>query len=269
MVVFPNAKINIGLYITQKRPDGYHNLETAFFPIPWTDILEITPSEKFSFTSTGLPISGNLSDNLCVKAYQLLKNQFDIPPVDIHLHKIIPMGAGLGGGSADASYTLIALRDLFKLPLTNQELIPFAQQLGSDCAFFLQNSPQFGTGKGDELQAIEARLSGLWALLIFPNLGVSTQQAYSGVKPGKAPNYLPIALNLPIESWKNAISNDFEKTIFPLFPELVHIKETLYEIGAVYAAMSGSGSTMFGLFTQEPKDEIFKNQSFTTKIVQF
>jgi len=269
MVVFPNAKINIGLYITEKRPDGFHNLETAFFHVPWTDILEITPSDTFSFTSTGLAIAGNLTDNLCVKAYHLLKKQFELPAVDIHLHKIIPMGAGLGGGSADATYTLLALRDLFNIPLTNQELIPFAQQLGSDCAFFLEDSPQFGTGKGDHLQAIETRLTGLWALLIFPNFGVSTQQAYSGVKPQKAPYYLPDALKSPIESWKNTISNDFEKTIFPLFPQLETIKENLYEMGALYAAMSGSGSTMFGLFAAEPSEEFFQNKNFTTKVVKF
>ena len=269
MILFPPAKINIGLYITEKRNDGFHNLESAFFHVPWTDILEITPSSDFEFVSTGIPIPGNPTQNLCVKAFRLLQDAFKIPNACIHLHKILPMGAGLGGGSADAAYTLIGLRDVFNLPISNQELIPFAQQLGSDCAFFLMDKPQFGTGKGDEMVEIHTSLQGHYGLFVYPNVGISTQEAYAGVHPKKAPNHLPEALQMPIESWKNTITNDFEDRIFPQYPLLKKIKETLYEMGAVYAAMSGSGSTLFGIFNHKPADELFQNQGFITKVVEF
>lgn len=269
MILFPNAKINIGLYITEKRSDGYHNLESAFVPIPWTDILEITPSNTFQFESTGIPVPGNPDSNLCVKAFRLLQEAYRIPNVSIQLHKIIPMGAGLGGGSSDAAFTLIGLRDLFNLPVSNQDLIPFAQKLGSDCAFFLLNSPQFGTEKGDKLQGISIDLKGLFALLVYPQISVSTQEAYSGVAPSAAPNYLPTALKQPVTMWKTSVSNDFEKNIFPKYPILSEIKELLYEGGATYAAMSGSGSTIYGIFENEPSSEVFDKQGFITKIVAF
>lgn len=251
MVLFPPAKINIGLFITEKRADGFHALETCFVQIPWTDILEISPATSFSFSSTGLPISGNVSTNLCVRAFNLLAKDFPMSPVHIHLHKIIPMGAGLGGGSSDAAYTLMGLRDLFELPLHNHDLVPYAQELGSDCAFFLFNQAQFGQGKGDELSPIPLSLKGYFALLVYPNFGISTQQAYAQVKPKSAPTYLPEAISLPMESWKNNIKNDFEESLFPDFPQLEQMKKDMYALGAEYAAMSGSGSTMFGLFKQK------------------
>lgn len=269
MVLFPHAKINIGLYITEKRSDGFHNLVSVFIPVDWTDVLEITPSDTFEFVSSGIPVPGNPAHNLCVKAYQLLKNAFSIPNVTIHLHKIIPMGAGLGGGSADATFTLLGLRDLFELPLSNQDLIPFAQKLGSDCAFFLANHPQFGTGKGDELQPISCDLAGHFGLLVFPGVNVSTQEAYAGVQPTKAPNHLPSVITKPVSEWKNLIANDFEKNIFPTYPLLKNIKETLYSMGAEYAAMSGSGSTLYGIFSAEPQTKLFDEQGFTTKVVSF
>lgn len=269
MILFPHAKINIGLYITEKRPDGFHNLESAFFPIDWTDILEITPSETFEFVSTGIPIPGNTEQNLCVKAYQLLKQTYNLPPVCIQLHKIIPMGAGLGGGSSDAAFTLMGLRDLFELPLSNQELIPYAQQLGSDCAFFLKEKPQFGTEKGDVLQDMDVSLKNYFGLLVYPNVGISTQEAYAGVIPQKPSNYLPEALKQNLSLWKNSITNDFEKSIFPKQPLLKEIKEQLYQLGAVYAAMSGSGSTLFGIFSEKPNPEQFEQQGYLTKIVTF
>lgn len=269
MILFPNAKINIGLYITEKRPDGYHNLESIFVPIDWTDILEITPSQDFAFTSSGIPIPGKPESNLCIKAFQLLQEAFHIPNVSIHLHKIIPMGAGLGGGSADAAFTLIGLRDLFNLSLSNEELIPFAQKLGSDCPFFLLNSPQFGTEKGDRLEPISLHLNGLFGLLVYPKINVSTQEAYSGVLPVPAPNFLPTEISRPVQQWKEAIYNDFEKNIFPKYPLLSEVKDALYALGAIYSSMSGSGSTLFGIFEKEPNTEVFDKQGYITKIVAF
>ncbi len=251
MVLFPHAKINIGLHILAKRPDGFHELELCFFAIPWTDILEITRSEQFLFTTSGLHIAGDAADNLCFKAFQLLKNDFDISPVHIHLHKIIPMGAGLGGGSSDAAFTLIGLRDLFELPLTNDELNPYANKLGSDCAFFLTDKAQFGQGKGDQLNPINTSLQGKFLLLIYPNFGISTQQAYAGVRPKPSSIYLPRQISEPISTWKSMIHNDFEESIFPTFPALANLKSQLYHLGAEYASMSGSGSTVFGIFDKE------------------
>lgn len=251
MVLFPNAKINLGLFITKKRVDGFHELETCFFPIPWSDILEITPTLAFKFSSSGLPISGEIHDNLCYKAFLALSENFKIPNVHIHLHKIIPMGAGLGGGSSDAAFTLMGLRDLFELPLTNQELLPYAQKLGSDCAFFLTNEAQFGTGKGDELTPIPTSLRGSYAIILYPNFGISTQKAYAGIEPNPASGFLPDLLKSPMPTWKHRIKNDFEKALFVEYPLLAEIKQDMYDLGAVYAAMSGSGSTIFGLFNKE------------------
>lgn len=250
MILFPNAKINLGLYITKKRTDGFHELETCFVHVPWTDILEITESDAFEFTSSGLAIEGPVSKNLCFRAYEALKADFKIPPVHIHLHKVIPMGAGLGGGSSDASFTLKGLRDLFKLPLTNAQLIPYAATLGSDCAFFIDNQAQLGTGRGEILQPIDIDLSGKYLVLIYPNFGISTQEAFAGIKPKKAPIKLKEVIGQPIETWKETLSNDFEGSLFPKYPLLASIKDELYNLGASYAAMSGSGSTLFGLFDQ-------------------
>ena len=250
MILFPNAKINLGLYITQKRPDGFHELTTCFVHVPWSDILEITESDQFSFTSSGLAIEGPTSKNLCFRAYEALKVDFNIPPVHIHLHKVIPMGAGLGGGSSDASFTLKGLRDLFKLPLTDAQLLPYAAQLGSDCAFFIGKEAQIGTGRGEILTPIDLNLAWKYLVLIFPNFGISTQEAFAGIKPKKAPNKISEVINTSLDTWKEALSNDFEKSLFPKYPQLAKIKTELYNLGAVYAAMSGSGSTLFGLFDQ-------------------
>ncbi|MCZ2475159.1 4-(cytidine 5'-diphospho)-2-C-methyl-D-erythritol kinase [Aquirufa ecclesiirivi] len=251
MVLFPNAKINIGLHILAKRPDGFHELETCFFHVPWTDILEISPSLHLEFSSSGLPISGEVQNNLCLRAYNALAKDFNLPPVHLHVHKIIPMGAGLGGGSADAAFTLMGLRDFFQLPLTNEQLVPYAQQLGSDCAFFLFQQAQLGKGKGDELSPIACSLQGHHVFLIYPNFGISTQEAYSQVKPQPAKIDLAQSIQKPLESWKDLISNDFEQSLFPKYPILAQIKQDLYDQGALYAAMSGSGSTIFGIFNKE------------------
>jgi 4-diphosphocytidyl-2-C-methyl-D-erythritol kinase len=251
MILFPNAKINLGLYITEKRTDGFHNLSSCFYPVPWSDILEITPSESFEFTTSGLAISGELETNLCYRAYVLLQEAFAIPPVHLHLHKVIPMGAGLGGGSSDAAFTLMGLRDMFQLPLNNEELVPFAQKLGSDCAFFLFNQAQLGSEKGDVLHPLDLHLSGKFIVLVYPNFGISTQEAYAGVKPKKARKNWEKQLLKPVETWKEVVSNDFENSLFPTYPPLADIKNELYQMGAQYASMSGSGSTVFGLFNKE------------------
>lgn len=251
MILFPPAKINLGLFITAKRPDGFHDLETCFYQVPWQDILEITPAESFSFSSSGLAISGSPASNLCFRAYEALQKIPECKPVHIHLHKVIPMGAGLGGGSSDAAYTLMGLRDVFHLPLTNADLIPYAQALGSDCAFFLTDQAQIGRGKGDELSPISVDLKGKYIVLIYPNMGITTQEAYAHVVPKTAPISLQEALVQPINTWQALVSNDFEASIFPTHPMLAEIKNELISLGADYAAMSGSGSTLFGIFEHE------------------
>ena len=252
MIVFPNAKINLGLYITEKRSDGFHNLESIFYPVDWKDILEITPSKTLSFTSTGIDIPSSTSDNLCTQAYKLLQQDHDIPPVDIHLHKMIPIGAGLGGGSADASFTLKALNELFKLELSNENLIIYAQQLGSDCAFFIENKATFAYEKGDHFKTLDLDLSSYWIKLINPNIHISTKEAYAGVYPNTAGYNLTELTDMFIHEWKLYLQNDFEKSIFPNHPDIEEIKENLYHEGALYASMSGSGSTVYGIFQQEP-----------------
>jgi 4-diphosphocytidyl-2-C-methyl-D-erythritol kinase len=248
MIAFPPCKINLGLNILSKRPDGFHNIDTCFYPVPWTDILEIIPSKELTITFSGNSIPGRAEENLCLKAYKLLKNDFDIDPVKIHLHKIIPIGAGLGGGSSDAAYTLRLLSNVFDLNLSLDQLSKYASQLGSDCSFFTQDKPQLGSGKGEILRDLDITLKGFWLILVKPPIHVSTQQAYSGVVPKQPQIQLAEALQLPITQWKGLLENDFEESIFKQYPEVGVIKNQLYEQGAVYASMSGSGSSVFGLF---------------------
>lgn len=248
MLFFPPCKINLGLNILRKRSDGYHDLDTCFFPVPWTDILEIVPSESLAFNATGHPISGEPSTNLCLRAYHLLQKEFNLPQVSIHLHKIIPMGAGLGGGSSDGAYTLRLLNTLFDLKLSEKKLMQYAAQLGSDCAFFIQDKPMRGTGRGEVLSPITVTLDNKFLLLIKPDIHVSTAAAYSGVSPRVPTLSIPEIIKKPVDQWKNLLVNDFEKSVFVAHPRLREIKELLYENGALYAAMSGSGSTLFGIF---------------------
>jgi len=249
MIAFPPCKINLGLNVLEKRNDGYHNLETCFYPIPLTDILEILPSQQLSFIPTGTLIPGESTDNLCLRAYALLKKTFDIPPVDIHLHKVIPTGAGLGGGSSDAAYTLRLLNDLFALQLTIDQLSHYAQQLGSDCSFFIQNEAMLGKGRGEILEPVHFSLSGKYLVLIMPDVHVSTAEAYRGVVPQAAKQSVKSILeNIPLPDWKDVLKNDFEASVFNGHPIIKHYKERLYELGAVYASMSGSGSSVFGIF---------------------
>jgi 4-diphosphocytidyl-2-C-methyl-D-erythritol kinase len=253
MVVFPPCKINLGLNVISKRPDGFHNIETCFYPLSLTDILEAIPAPAFSFSQTGLSLGGNGSDNLCVQAYQLLSRDYVIPPVALHLHKVIPAGAGLGGGSSDAAYTLRLLNDLFKLGISNATLHYYAVRLGSDCAFFLQNGPMLGQGKGEMLTPLSLSLKGYTIILVKPEVHIATAEAYRAVTPRAPEKAIDDVLQLDIGQWKNSLVNDFEVSVFQKYPEIKKIKDTLYEQGAVYAAMSGSGSAVYGIFDQ-PRD---------------
>ena len=248
MIVFPNAKINLGLRITEKRPDGFHNLQSCFYPVGWSDVLEVIPSDTFGFSSTGLPIPGSTETNLCVRAYTLLKADFDLPPVQLHLHKIVPIGAGLGGGSSDAAVALKLLSDRFGLGLDVTVLEDYARRLGSDCAFFVSNRPMYCIEKGDVFEEIAVDLGGYYLLLVYPNLAISTAEAYAAIRPRQPETSLRNDLQLPIDAWRTTIRNDFEDSLFPAYPILPAIKQQLYEAGAVYASMSGSGSTVYGIF---------------------
>lgn len=259
MIVFPNAKINIGLNITEKRNDGFHTIESIFYPLPLCDALEIIENENQTdetilFTSSGIEIPGNSDDNLCVKAYHLIAKDYSLPKIKIHLHKHIPIGAGLGGGSADAAFFIKLLNQKFELGLAWGEMHHYAKQLGSDCSFFITNKPSFVKGKGDDFEGIHLELSKYFIALIYPNIHINTAKAYAGVKPKIAIRNLEHdILNLSIEEWKNNIHNQFEDTLFENYPEIKNIKEQLYKLGAVYASMSGSGSALYGIFKNMPQ----------------
>ncbi|WP_066628093.1 4-(cytidine 5'-diphospho)-2-C-methyl-D-erythritol kinase [Labilibacter marinus] len=257
MICFPNAKINIGLYVTEKRPDGYHNIETLFYPIQLKDALEIIENkdsdEPFVWSNSGIEIDAKPEDNLCVKAMMLLKQDFEIPPVKMHLHKVIPFGAGLGGGSADAAFTLVTLNDMFDLGINTAQLIKYASQLGADCAFFIHNTAHTAKGIGDILDSNDITLKGYHILLVKPNVHVSTPEAYQGIVPKLPELNFSEQLKMPIQQWKNTIHNDFEDSVFPNHPVIKNIKEQMYNEGAVYASMTGSGAAVFGLFKEEAK----------------
>lgn len=250
MVSFPHCKINLGLNILSKRTDGFHSIDTCFYPVPINDILEIIPSGQFLFSSSGIPIPGDESQNICVKACRLLQKEFDLPPVKIHLHKVVPMGAGLGGGSSDGAFALKLINEIFKLGLTADQLAGYASQLGSDCSYFLYQQPMRGTGRGEILEQMELDLKGKSLVLVKPPVHVSTADAYRDVKPFVPAELLVDVLRKPIHFWKDHLFNDFEVSIFAKYPVLEEIKRQLYESGAAYASMSGSGSSLFGLFSQ-------------------
>jgi 4-diphosphocytidyl-2-C-methyl-D-erythritol kinase len=252
MIIFPNAKINIGLNILGRRPDGYHNLETIFYPVMIKDALEVVEADELSFQSSGLEIPGSAEDNLCIKGYHLLKKDFDLAPIKIHLHKHIPIGAGLGGGSADAAFFIKLLDQKFNLGLSADQMINYARQLGADCAFFIQNKPVFAFDKGDEFEPIKLDLSNYKVAVVVPPIHVSTSEAYNGVKPTPVHQSLMELIYKPVGEWKNYIKNDFEISVFKNHPVIRGIKAALYEAGAVYASMSGSGASVFGIFAQAP-----------------
>jgi 4-diphosphocytidyl-2-C-methyl-D-erythritol kinase len=258
MIYFPNAKINLGLRATSKREDGYHALDTVFFPVPLQDILEVitqsTPSaESVIFTHSGIPIPGDESANLCIKAYNLLKKDYpELPSILLHLHKHIPMGAGLGGGSSDGAFMLRLLNDKYKLGIGSEQLQAYALALGSDCPFFIINEPVQASGRGEIMQPISCTLSSKTMVLVCPGIHVSTADAFKKIALSpNAPSCASIVEG-PIQEWKGKLFNDFEAPVFNAFPEIARIKETFYNAGAVYASMTGTGSTVFGIFEQRP-----------------
>ncbi len=256
MIQFPNAKINIGLNVVSKRPDGYHNLETVFYPIPLSDALELIVNNEldhdYQLFNTGITVDAPSDQNICVKALEILKEDHTIPPIEIHLHKTTPFGAGLGGGSSDAAFMLSMLNTLFELNISSDELKKKAIQLGADVPFFIDNKPKYATGIGDILQPINLNLSDYYLFLVKPPIHVSTPEAYAGISPKPSERLLPNDLKLPVDQWKNIVKNDFETSVFKKYPEIEEIKSELYNQGAAYAAMSGSGSTVFGLFKEKP-----------------
>jgi len=252
MLIFPNAKINIGLNIINRRPDGYHNLETIFYPVMIKDALEVVVADKLSFESSGLEIPGRVEDNLCIKGYHMVRKDFDLPPVKIHLHKHIPIGAGLGGGSADAAFFIRLLDQKFNLGMSNDQMLGYARQLGADCAFFIQNKPVFAFDRGDEFEPIKLDLSNYKIVVVMPPVHVSTSEAYGGVKPAPVEQSLMELIYKPVNEWKNFIKNDFETSVFKNHPIIRGVKAALYEAGAVYASMSGSGASVFGIFDTTP-----------------
>lgn len=265
MVVFPNAKINLGLNIVEKRLDGYHNIESCFYPIPLTDAMEVIESDMLSFTSSGIPIPGEPENNLCLRAYELLKEQYNLPPVAIHLHKHIPIGAGLGGGSADGAFMLKLLNEKFELDLDNPTLEKLARLLGSDCPFFIENKPVYVEGSGNVFSPIEISLKGKYLVLVMPEVHVSTAEAYSGITPQKPEADLKSNLEQKeVGQWQNEIKNDFETSVFGKYPELESIKNELINAGALYASMTGSGAAIFGIYKNEPvlklTHKVFKHQ---------
>lgn len=272
MILFPNCKINLGLHILHKRADGYHALETVFYPLPLHDVLEVVTmsrqesSPHLPFSMSGLEIEGHPGSNLCIKAYRLLKNDHPaLPKVKMHLHKVIPSGAGLGGGSADAAFTLVLLNKKFNLGISQEKLIEYAGMLGSDCPFFILNKSCFAEGRGEKLQPLALDLSGYRAVVINPGIHVNTSNAFMNIQPEKPANSLKEKILLPVTAWKEKITNDFEKVIFEQHPEVGMIKEALYNAGAIYASMSGSGSTVFGLFEKGAQVQIKKDPSWFYK----
>jgi len=254
MIAFPNAKINIGLQILNKRSDGYHNLETVFYPIKLFDVLEIVEAQATSLHLSGLPLPDHDDNsNLCMKAYRLLQKDFALPAFEIHLHKRIPAGGGLGGGSSDAAFLIKLIDGYCGLQLSKDTMKGYAAQLGADCAFFIENSAQFAEGVGERMTAVNLDLSAYHFVVVTPPVHISTAQAFSGVQAHAEGRQLKRNISTPVALWKDTIFNDFEYSVFPAFPEIEQLKHALYAQGAIYAAMSGSGSSVFGIFDQVPQ----------------
>ena len=260
MITFPIAKINLGLNVVEKRPDGYHNLQTVFYPVPIMDALEIVPMiEGFpsdvdcDLKVTNINIQGDEQRNLVVRAYQLLKADFpNLPRIHAHLWKGIPIQAGMGGGSSDCAYMIRLLNETFELGLTNEQMEQYAARLGADCAFFIQSSPCYAEGIGEILQPIALDLSGWHIGVVRPDIPVPTKEAFSRIQPHYPALNCREAVMQPVETWRNNLTNDFEESVFALHPEIGNVKEQLYNMGATYAAMTGSGSALFGLFKEHP-----------------
>lgn len=259
MILFPNAKVNLGLNIVEKRTDGYHNLESIFYPIPLHDGLEAIPSSQSTFNIEGKPISGEKETNLALRAYQLLKQDYHLPSIQACLYKKIPMGSGLGGGSADGAFMLNLLNQLFELNLDNNLLKRYANQLGSDAPFFIDNTPMLVSSTGDTLDPIDLSLKGYHLALICPEVSIATPEAYKHITPQKPRYRVQEIIKYPIQDWPDLLANDFETFAFTHHPELQVIKDKLYEQGALYASMTGSGSAIYGIF----KEQVDLNQAFS------
>lgn len=254
MILFANAKINLGLRIVGKRDDGFHNIETIFYPVPYYDVMEFHPSDRFDLHLYGEKISGAVEDNLVSKAFRLIHDRFCVPGLEVHLMKNIPEGSGLGGGSSDAAHLLSATNSYFQLGQNNEQLKQLAGNLGSDCPFFIDNKPAFASGKGDVFEEIDLDLKGYFLVLAFPAVRIETKAAYAMFQ--NLPNHqdnLRDAVGRPLENWQNDLTNDFEEVLFPQYPELAALKNELTEIGAVYASLTGSGSTVYGIFKNKPQ----------------
>lgn len=264
MINFPIAKINLGLNVVSKREDGYHNLETVFYPVPIKDALEVFPMEdgfpsdvRCDLKVTNLLIDGDEQKNLVVKAYNMMAQDYDLPRVHVHLYKQIPTQAGMGGGSSDCAYMIRLLNEMFSLGMSDDKMIGYAARLGADCAFFIKAQPAYAEGIGERLQPISIDLSGYKMLVVRPNIPVSTKEAFSLITPQKPMKNCLDIVRQPIETWKDELVNDFEHSVFALHPEIGKLKEIMYDQGAVYAAMSGSGSSVFGLFRDTPDENLF------------
>lgn len=263
MTVYPNAKINIGLNVVERRQDGYHNIETIFYPINLQDALTIKHAEtnnEYEFLSSGIEIGENPENNLTIKAFRLLNAHYQLPPVEISLAKQIPVGAGLGGGSSDAAFMLKALNELFQLNISIEDLEKLASLLGADCPFFIKNKPVFASGIGNIFTPINLSLEGYRLLLVKPEIQVSTPEAYAGVTPIASESSLTKLIQKPIETWKDSIVNDFEKSVFGKYPEIAKLKKQMYDMGATYASMSGSGSSVYGIFSTKPDENEFRRK---------
>jgi 4-diphosphocytidyl-2-C-methyl-D-erythritol kinase len=267
MISFPHAKINLGLIIQAKRPDGFHNLETIFYPLPIRDVLEIIPSNSTRLITSGLDLAGDPEENLVLRAFRLLKSDYpSIPTLDIYLHKAIPMAAGLGGGSSDAAEILKMVNRFFDLNIPPARLYNYALSLGSDCPFFMQPAPCFATGRGEILEPLPLDLSAFSFLLVHPKISIGTAWAYSKIQLSGSENDLKTSILEPIQNWKKTIQNVFEGPVFAAHPSLQKIKTRLYDAGALYASMTGSGSTIFGIFEKENLPEILFDNAITTHI---
>ncbi|WP_374163319.1 4-(cytidine 5'-diphospho)-2-C-methyl-D-erythritol kinase [Arcticibacter sp. MXS-1] len=251
MVTYPNAKINIGLNIVGRRADGYHNLETVFYPVKVKDALEVIESSALDFSFSGIPIPGHANENLCLRAYGRLKADFGLPPLKIHLHKGIPIGAGMGGGSSDAAFFIKLLNEKFQLSLANEQMEDYARELGADCAFFIRNEPVLAFEKGDRFEPVSLDLSHYFIVLVMPPVHVSTGEAYRGVRPATPPAPLRELIKQPIETWKYHMKNDFEESVFKNHSSIRGVKAALYEAGALYSSMSGSGASVYAIFKEE------------------
>ncbi|MFA0963077.1 4-(cytidine 5'-diphospho)-2-C-methyl-D-erythritol kinase [Roseivirga sp. BDSF3-8] len=266
MIIFPNAKVNLGLNIIKRRKDGFHEIETCFLPVPWREALEIVPAppgKKTSLTITGLEVPGQEGQNLIMRAFKALHKDFQLPASQIYLHKALPMGAGLGGGSADAAFALSCLNELYDLYLSDDIIELYAQDLGSDCPFFLYNRPMMARGRGEVLSPIDLDLSSWYMVIVHPGIHIGTREAYSGVAPGEPEGDLEAMLQTPVASWKDKVVNQFETSVFPKYPEIEAIRDKMYEHGAVYSSMTGSGSAVYGLFSEQTDIRAQFSDSYT------